>query len=437
MKHADSTRRFFLKSLAASLCVTSFAGSDLLEELLAAIAGRTSIKNGINAVLNAVCLSSANAASMYEILSDAPEARYWVYSNQEGVDCGLCHDAVDERIQGIRAGRHAHKTPVVRCQLCPHMCLIEEGKRGRCRTRMHVNGRLKTLVYGRPVAIHVDPVEKKPLFHFLPGAYAYSMGTSGCVLKCRFCQNWEISQASPEDFTVQRLKAVSPVQVAFGKNTPIIAFTYNEPTTWTEFMLDVVPLAHEKGIKCVMISCGFINPAPLNDLAQVMDAIKIDLKGFSENFYQNVTSSSLKPVLESIKTVSSYVQKGRCHLEIVNLVVPTLNDSQSMLENLSAWVYDETGPDTPLHFTKFHPDYQLMNLPSTPVATLEKARDTATQKGLRYIYVGNVPGHAGAHTYCPACGKVVLKRNSLFLLANYLKDGKCGFCGEPIRGVWT
>lgn len=437
MKEADSTRRFFLKSLAASLCVTSFAGSELLEELFAAMAGRTSLENGINAALNAFCLSSANAASIDEVLMDAPEARYWVYSNQEGVDCGLCHDAADEGIQAVKAGGHNHKTPVIRCQLCPHMCVIEEGKRGRCRTRMHVKGSLKSLVYGRPVAIHTDPVEKKPLFHFLPGAYAYSMGTSGCVLKCRFCQNWEISQMSPEDFEVARLQAVAPVNTASAGKAPIIAFTYNEPTTWTEFMLDVVPLAHEKGIKCVMISCGFINPAPLKDLAQVMDAIKIDLKGFSENFYQNVTSSSLKPVLESIKIVSGQVRQGRCHLEIVNLVVPTLNDSQSMLGNLSSWVYDETGPDTPLHFTKFHPDYQLMNLPSTPVATLEKARDTAMKTGMRYVYVGNVPGHPGAHTHCPACGKVVLERNSLFLLANHLKDGKCGFCGEPVRGVWA
>lgn len=437
MKDVDSTRRILLKSLAASLCVTSFADSKLLEELFAAIAGKTSIKNGINAALEAVSLSSAHAASMDEILADAPVAKYWVYSDQEGVDCSLCHDASDERIQAVKSSVHRHKTPVIRCQLCPHKCLIEEGKRGRCRTRMHVKGELRSLVYGRPVAIHVDPVEKKPLFHFLPGTYAYSMGTSGCVLKCRFCQNWEISQTSPEDFTVQRIKPVSPVNIASDKKTPIIAFTYNEPTTWTEFMLDVAPLAHEKGIKCVVISCGFINQGPLNELAQVMDAIKIDLKGFSENFYQNVTSSSLKPVLDSIKTVSHHVQQGRCHLEVVNLVVPTLNDSQSMLENLCAWVYDETGPNTPLHFTKFHPDYQLLNLPSTPVATLEKARDMAMKRGLRYVYVGNVPAHPGAHTYCPKCGRIVLERNSMFLLSNHLKNGKCEFCGEPIHGVWS
>lgn len=434
MKDANHTRRLFLKSLAASIITTSFVDSDLLEEIIAAIAGKTPLKNGINAVLEAISTPSAYAVSMDEILRDAPVAKYWIYSEQDGVDCSLCHETTDERVQGKKV--HQHKTPVIRCQLCPHRCLIEEGKRGRCRTRMHVKGELRSLVYGRPVAIHVDPVEKKPLFHFLPGAYAYSMGTSGCVLKCRFCQNWEISQMSPEDFTVQRIKPVSPVNTASERKTPIIAFTYNEPTTWTEFMLDVVPLAHEKGIKCVVISCGFINPAPLNDLAQVMDAIKIDLKGFSENFYQNVTSSSLKPVLESIKTVSNHVQQGRCHLEIVNLVVPTLNDSQPMLENLCNWVYDETGPDTPLHFTKFHPDYQLLNLPSTPVATLEKARDMAMKKGLRYVYVGNVPAHPGAHTYCPKCGKVILERNSMFLLSTHLKDGKCGFCGEPIRGVW-
>jgi len=432
MKEADVTRRFFLKSLAASLCVSAFVNAELIKEVFAAIEGRTSIKNGINAALDGLLLTSSHAASMEEILIDAPTAKYWAYSNTDGVECKLCHE--DDK--GTLKKAHSHKKPVIRCQLCPHKCLIEEGQRGRCRTRMHVKGTLKSLVYGRPVAIHTDPVEKKPLFHFLPGSFAYSLGTSGCVLRCRFCQNWEISQMSPEDFTVTRLKANAPVETASAQKTPIIAFTYNEPTTWTEFMLDVAPVAHEKGIRCVMISCGFINPGPLNDLAQILDAIKIDLKGFSENFYQNVTSASLRPVLESIKVVSNQVKQGRCHLEVVNLVVPSLNDSQSMLENLCAWVYDETGPNTPLHFTKFHPDYQLMNLPSTPVATIEKARDMAMKKGLRYVYVGNVPGHPGAHTYCPSCGKAVLERNNMFLMANRLKDGRCSFCGEVIQGVW-
>jgi pyruvate formate lyase activating enzyme len=288
-------------------------------------------------------------------------------------------------------------------------------------------------VYGHPASVHVDPIEKKPFYHFLPGSSALSFGTSGCPLRCRFCQNWELSQSTPGDLDAPFTPASDLAAIAAARHSPVIAFTYNEPTVFAEYLLDVAAAAQARGIRSVMVSCGFANEAPLADICRALSAVKIDLKGYSEEFYRNVCGAELQPVLRSIRQVA---RSGR-HLEIVNLVVPTLNDSEKSLTGLASWVAGELGPDVPVHFTRFHPDYQLLNLPPTPVSTLERARDIAMAKGIRYAYIGNVPGHAGNHTYCPGCRKVVVRRDNFFVTGMHLENGACEYCGRAIAGVWV
>ena len=363
-----------------------------------------------------------------QLYKTSPIARYWVSTQTRDVNCQSCHSASE--ISGKK--QFDHEETIVKCLLCAQGCIIKENEKGRCQARINIDGKLKSLVYGRPIAIHTDPIEKKPFYHFLPGSYAYSLATAGCPLSCQFCQNWEISQATPE---AVQAKYISPGEItiaAQSQNVPVIAFTYNEPTVFTEYLTDTARAAKNTNLRCVLVSCGFMNEDPLKEMCEVLDAIKIDLKGFSEDFYRKVCSAELKPVLRSIKQVS----KSKVHLEIVNLVVPTLNDSEKMLNGLADWVINEIGPDVPIHFTRFHPDYKLLNLPPTPIETLERAREISMSKGIHYAFVGNVPGHPGNSTYCPKCGRVVIKRTGMFTTEIHLKNGKCEYCSYPISGVW-
>jgi pyruvate formate lyase activating enzyme len=362
------------------------------------------------------------------LYKNSPIARYWLSTKTKDVNCSSCHSASE--ISGKK--QFDHEETIVKCLLCAQGCIIKENEKGRCRARINIDGNLKSLVYGRPIAIHTDPIEKKPFYHFLPGSEAYSLATAGCPLSCQFCQNWEISQATPEDIQVEYISPDEIALTAQSQNVPIIAFTYNEPTVFTEYLTDTARVAKKKNIRSVLVSCGFMNEDPLKEMCEVLDAIKIDLKGFSEDFYHKVCSAELQPVLRSIKQVS----KSKTHLEIVNLVVPTLNDSDKMLNGLADWVISEIGPDVPIHFTRFHPDYKLLNLPPTPIETLERAREIAMSKGIHYAFVGNVPGHPGNCTYCPRCRKVVIKRTGMFTTEIHLKNGKCKYCGYPIAGVW-
>ncbi len=363
-----------------------------------------------------------------DLSASAPRARYWVSGAAAGTACAACH--VPPRAPG---SGHVHDASAVLCQLCAQRCTIRAGESGRCRARMNVGGELRSLVYGRPVAVHVDPIEKKPFYHFLPGSSAYSLGTVGCPLHCKFCQNWEISQARPGDYDAGVTAPGAVADAAARRGAPVVAFTYNEPTVFVEYALDIAAAARTRGLRSVMVSCGFMNERPLADLCGALDAIKIDLKGFSDDFYRTVSGAALAPVLRSI----TQVRRAGRHLEIVNLVVPTLNDSEASLRGLADWVMGELGPDVPVHFTRFHPDYQLRNLPPTPVETLERARDTAMARGIHYAYVGNVPGHPGNHTYCPRCRARVIARQDFFLLESKLVNGRCAACGYAIAGVWS
>jgi len=364
-----------------------------------------------------------------ELLRTAPVARYWTSVERAGADCPQCH----EPRQDLRGKRAVHAKGLVRCLLCAQGCSLEPGERGRCRSRLNVGGELRSLVYGRPTAVNVDPIEKKPFYHFLPGAAAFSLATSGCPLRCRFCQNWELSQSSPEDHVSGFVPPSEIVSRAAARQAPVIAFTYNEPTVFTEYLTDIARAAATRGTRSVLVSCGMMREAPLSEMCDVLAAIKIDLKGFSEPFYRDVCGASLAPVLRSLKQIA---RSGR-HLEIVNLVVPTHNDSEPMLRGLADWVFSELGPDVPLHFTRFHPDFQLLNLPPTPIETLERAREIALARGLHYVYVGNVPGHPGNHTYCPGCRKVVVRRSGFFVTEIHLREGRCEYCRRPVAGVWA
>lgn len=320
----------------------------------------------------------------------------------------------------------------VRCSLCPNECILDEGDRGACRVRENDGGKLYTLVYSRLATMHVDPVEKKPLNHFMPGSMALSVATAGCNLSCKFCQNWQLSQSAPEDLRSIETPPGSLVRKAVLTKSPVIAFTYNEPTVQYEYIVDASKAAKKRGIKPVIISNGYINPVASKGLVENLDGVKIDFKGFSEKFYRDVCGGHLKDVQNNLETVFS---TGKW-LETVTLVIPTLNDSPAEIRNMARWVKKNLSADIPMHFTRFHSTYLIKNLPPTPVSTLERCREIAVSEGIKYAYVGNVPGHKWENTYCPKCGAVVIKRGGFFAVRNLLDNGRCPECKMKIPGVW-
>ena len=360
------------------------------------------------------------------------EARYYASFASEGaLNCSACHSTTEEPLP-VSYCHVPHAGTYVQCTLCPHRCIVADGERGHCRVRENRQGRLYSMVYGNPCAVHVDPIEKKPFYHFLPTAAAFSLATAGCNLRCLYCQNWSISQVPPEETDNTDLPPEAVVRYARQSQSPVIAYTYSEPTAFYEYMLATARLAREVGLVSVVVSNGFINPEPLKELCAAVDAIKVDLKGYDEGFYREVCGGELQPVLEAIRTI----YESGIHLEIVNLVVPTLNDSLDQLRDLARWVAQEVSPDVPLHFTRFQPQYKLTNLPPTPLETLERAWEVAREEGLRFAYVGNVPGHPGNNTICPACGKTIIAREGFAVTDYRLNAGACSYCGEPIPGVW-
>ena len=320
----------------------------------------------------------------------------------------------------------------VQCQLCPRKCVLMNGQRGACRVREARDGKLYTLVYELPCSVHVDPIEKKPIFHMLPGSRSFSIATAGCNLRCKYCQNWQISQNPPEATRNTELSCEDAVKLAVDYNCRSIAYTYSEPTIFYEYMIDIAKLAKKKGIKGVYVTGGYINPEPLRELCKYIDAANVDLKGFDEKFLMEVCAEELQPVLDMLKILK---EEG-VWIEITNLIVPTLNDDPETIRKMCVWMKDNLGPDVPLHFSRFWPMYKLKNLFPTPVPTLEKARQIALDVGLNYVYIGNIPGHEGNNTYCPKCEKMLVRRTGFAILENNIVDGKCGFCGQKMPGLW-
>lgn len=324
------------------------------------------------------------------------------------------------------------KNKAVQCLLCPRNCVMSPGQRGHCEVRENRGGELQTLVYGNPCAVNVDPIEKKPFYHVLPTTKSFSIATAGCNLDCVFCQNHEISQARPDDTLNYKLSAQDVARYAQQYGCDSVAHTYVEPTIFMEYMLDIGRELQGTEVLNVMHSSGYVSQAPLADLCQVLDAACIDLKGFSEEYYREMTGGRLAPVLDSLQTL----HQAGVHLELVTLLVPGKNDDPETLARMCRWIVEELGPDTPLHFSRFYPMYRLQHVAPTPVARLETARDVALAAGLRYVYIGNVAGHVAQNTVCPECETLLIQRDGYSVRVASMEQGVCTVCGLAVPGIW-
>ena len=327
---------------------------------------------------------------------------------------------------------HAIDKNNIKCDLCPNGCTLAPGATGICRGRQNRNGSLKTLGYGYPCAIHVDPVEKKPLYHFLPGTKAFSVAIAGCSLRCRNCQNYTISQVSPLSTDVPYIHPKELVRQAVDSGAQSIAYTYSEPTVWIEYMYDTAILAKKANLKNILVSSGYVNSTPFSELAPVIDAAHIDLKCFDDSIYKTLNSGELNPVLNTIKAAK---QKG-VWVEIVNLVIPKWTDNKEMIRSMCRWIYDTAGKDTPVHFSRFFPMYQLSNLPVTSTEVLISAQRIAREEKLTFVYIGNVP-EIDSNTYCPECKNVLIERKGYRTEVKGIKLSKCLKCKLSIPGIWS
>jgi pyruvate formate lyase activating enzyme len=327
------------------------------------------------------------------------------------------------------------KEGMVKCNLCNHRCKIKDGRRGICGVRENRAGVLETLVYEKVIARHIDPIEKKPLFHFLPGSLSYSIATVGCNFKCRFCQNADIAQM-PSDRNGRIVGDIfSPEDVvadAINGGCKTIAYTYTEPTVYFEFAYDTARLATEKRIRNVFVTNGYMTEEALQMIHPFLHAANVDLKAFTEDFYKTTCKAKLVHVKETLKQMKSL----GIFIEVTTLIIPGLNDDKKELENLSAFLVDELGPETPWHISRFHPTYKLMDRPRTPIETLLRARDIGIKAGLKYVYTGNVPGESGEKTFCHQCNYLLIDRWGFYVRDNRIKNGKCPECGAVVDGVW-
>ncbi len=398
----------------------------------------------------------AGTASLFELFSrwraaeapadvfkgDAPKADLWELWRKRGW--------VKEAAHYLKLGRN------VQCKVCPNNCLLAPGDRSHCRNKVNRDGTLYTLVYGNPCTFHLDPIEKKPLFHFLPGSRTFSLATSGCVFRCLNCQNWEISQKKPEEtkdphgeelrlrppvpatLSLEQLARLSlfpedAAAVTEALGCPSLSYTYSEPTAFYEYTLDTCKAAHQRKLKNIVVSCGSIEERPARELYSVVDAAHVDLKGFEQAIYHKLNSGKLQPILRTLKVLKEL----GVWVEIINLVVPTYTDNLETIRRMCGWMAKDLGPDQPLHFSRFHPQHKLTHLVPTPVDILVQAREAARREGLRYVYIGNVPGLREAQTtFCPNCKKAVVERDIFAITALNVSAGKCRFCASAIPGVW-
>ena len=318
----------------------------------------------------------------------------------------------------------------VRCNLCPHHCVLSEGQKGICRVRKNIDGKLYTLVYGKAVAIHTDPIEKKPLFHFYPGSGVTSFATVGCNMRCRHCQNWDISQADIESLRLKKLTPEDPTKLAIAEGARGIAWTYNEPTIWYEYNYDASKIAKDNDLYTVYVTNGYIEEEPLRALSPYLDAMNIDVKAFTNDFYLKITGAKLEPVLE---TVLRAHELG-IHIELTYLIITALNDSMKEIRLFVKWIKENIGTEVPVHFSRFHPDYMLTDRGATPLKTMYSAKELAEKEGLEFVYLGNVWDAKAESTYCPNCGNLLIKRDIYNIKKRGLKNGKCMKCGTKIYG---
>ena len=367
------------------------------------------------------------------------------------IGCGLCnlklfshpddqdqisslhYDIGDEIDKWTIEARHFVNTPKgIKCLICPNECKILPGEEGDCHTRVNIDGILYYIGYGNPCAVHVDPIEKKPLYHFYPSSKAFSIAIAGCNLACLNCQNWEISQTSPRKTRNFDLMPEEVVDQCIKSDCLSIAYTYSDPVAFYEYAYDTSKIAHSRGIKNVLVSAGYINPEPLKEFCKYIDAANIDLKSFSNEIYEMLNAGKLEPVLESLKILKS---EG-VWLEITNLLVPSWTDDMDMIKKMCDWLVENGFADTPLHFSRFHPLYKLTELPATPISSLNEARKIALSCGIDFVYIGNVPGTDAENTYCPQCKKLIMERKGFYILQNNLQQNRCSFCKSLIAGYW-
>ncbi|MFH1825004.1 MAG: AmmeMemoRadiSam system radical SAM enzyme [Candidatus Firestonebacteria bacterium] len=320
----------------------------------------------------------------------------------------------------------------VRCLRCPVMCLLKNKETSFCMTRTNINGTLYEDTYNKPCVINVDPIEKGPLSHVMPGISGIAFGTAGCNLRCLYCQNWQISQLPPTKTKNMYLTPDEMILKTMEKKLKAVIFTYTEPVVFFDYMVDIARIAKKHDLITHCCTAAFINEKPMKDLCKEIDIFTITLKGFNDKFYQKVCGQSLKPVLDAIQVVK---KEGRW-FEIVNLIIPTLNDDYEDIKKMCKWILTYLGPNVPLHFARFYPAYKLKNLPQTPQIVLEDARKIALDSGIKFVYIENLPGHEGNNTYCPNCKKELIQRSGITVLKSYVIDGKCKFCKTSIPGIW-
>lgn len=334
---------------------------------------------------------------------------------------------------GEREARHYIETPRgIKCLICPNECTLKEGELSVCHNRIARDGKLYTLAYGNPCAVNIDPVEKKPLLHFLPGSLSFSIATAGCNFACLNCQNWEISQTSPDKTRNFSANPESVVSQAIREQCKSIAYTYSEPITFFEYMIDTATLAKHRGVKNIMVSNGFINQEPLLELCKVIDAANIDLKTFDPATHLKLTAGNLKPVLETLKT---FKDQG-VWIEITNLIIPDWTDNFDQITRMCDWLVKEGFTEYPLHFSRFHPQHKLTRLPATSLQALTRAKDIALKAGLKFVYIGNVPGIGGEDTYCPNCKILLVKRKGFEIEQNLISSNRCPKCQTTVAGRW-
>jgi pyruvate formate lyase activating enzyme len=319
------------------------------------------------------------------------------------------------------------------CTLCPRYCTIGEGQAGFCFIRKNIHGKLYSVGYGRPTGFAIDPIEKKPLSHFLPGTEILSFGTAGCNLGCKFCQNWSMSKARLDETDSLTASPEDVVALAKKYHTPSIAFTYNDPTIFGEYVIDISKLAHEEKIKSVMVTAGYIDKHARKDIYKYIDAANVDLKAFTEQFYHKLTFSHLDPVLDTLVWLK---KETEIWFEITNLLIPDENDSEDEIKKMSAWILQNLGDEIPIHFTAFHPTFKMTHKSFTPTSTVQNARQIALNLGIKYCYIGNVNDASGQITYCPKCNSSIIVRNCHSVVKYNLVENRCSFCDCQISGVF-
>ncbi|MBI5496158.1 MAG: AmmeMemoRadiSam system radical SAM enzyme [Deltaproteobacteria bacterium] len=349
------------------------------------------------------------------------------------LEMGFRQDAAAPLDAYARPAAHAvARGGLVQCTLCPHLCVLGEDDRGYCRVRAVKDGALHTLGYGNLCSVALDPIEKKPLYHWLPRTPILSVATGGCNLRCLNCQNWEISQSRPSDVVQHTLFPEDLVALCAGRDVNALAFTYTEPLVTWEYVRDTASLARDRGIRSVLVTAGYVNEQPLRELCRVIDAVTLDVKAFRESFYRDVSGARLAPVLRTLEVL----REEGVWVEVSFLMVPTLSDDIAEIGRFGRWVAAHLGPGTPVHILRFRPAHRLEHLPPTPVAAMERARAAALDAGLLFVYLGNVPGHDANHTRCPRDGRLLIERRGFEVTSSALVDGRCP-CGEVVPGVFS